>query len=113
MEPLLSNDVFSNEIKTLAEGKKVANNDKKQRQLIPQYNETEPLSHNSSSNLCFSFSQVERDDIVKETNNLKTNKTTHSTDIPTKLIKENSDISADFIFANLYNCSPILLFQRH
>lgn len=93
--------------------KKVANNDKKQRQLIPQYNETEPLSHNSSSNLCFSFSQVERDDIVKETNNLKINKTTHSTDIPTKLIKENSDISADFIFASLYNCSPILLFQRH
>lgn len=113
VKPLLSNNVFSNEIETLVEDKKVINNDKKQRQLIPQYNETEPLSHYSSSNLCFSFSQIERDDIIKETNNRKTNKTTHSTDIPTKLIKENSDILADFIFANLYNCPPILFFQRH
>ena len=44
----------------------------------------------------FSFSQVERDKIVKEINNLKTNKATQNTDIPTKLIKENSDIFGIF-----------------
>ena len=32
---------------------------------------------------------------------MKGNKVTQDTDIPTKLIKENSDIFADFIFENL------------
>ena len=32
---------------------------------------------------------------------MKANKATQNTDIPTKLIKENSDIFADFIFKNL------------
>ena len=38
------------------------------------------------SSFSFSFSQVERYEIIKETNNLKTDKATQSTDIPTKLI---------------------------
>ena len=41
---------------------------------------------------------------MKEINNLKTNKATQNTDIPTKLIKENSDIFADCIFENLNDC---------
>ena len=83
---------------------------------IPQYNEMEPVSHNigdslmkaimkyrflpsivaikkiRNSCLSFSFFQVERDEIMKEVNNLKKNKTTKSTGIPAKLIKESSDI---------------------
>ena len=55
------------------------------------------------SGISLSFSQVERDDIIKEINNLKLNKATRSTGIPTKLIKENSDIFGDFIFENIYN----------
>ena len=79
--------------------------------MIPKYNETEPVSHkigdpltkaiiihrfnpsivlieeNCNSCLSFSFSQIERDEIMKENNNLKTNKAKQSTDIPTKLIK--------------------------
>ena len=35
----------------------------------------------SFSSFSFSFSQVERDDIIKETNKLKTGDTTQSTDI--------------------------------
>ena len=90
------NEFFSNIITTL---------------VIPKYNETEPLSRkigdpltkaiiihrfnpsivaieeNCNSCLSFSFSQVERDEIMKENNNLKTNKAKQSTDIPTKLIK--------------------------
>ena len=38
---------------------------------------------------------------MKETKSLQTNKATQNTEIPTKLIKENSDIFADFIFENL------------
>ena len=54
-------------------------------------------------NVFFHFFQNERDEIVKEINNLKMNKATQSSDIPTKLINVNSDISADFIFENLNN----------
>ena len=95
---------------------------------IPQYNESEPLSQNinnpliaaiikyrshpsiivikdkCNSDLHFNFLFVEYDEIMKEINNLKTNKATQNTDIPTKLIKENSDIFADFIFENLNGC---------
>ena len=94
---------------------------------IPQYYETEPVSHNIgdplmkaimkyrfhpsifaikknfNSGLPFSFSQVESDEIMNEINNLRTNKATQSTGIPKKLIKENFDIFGDFIFRN-YNC---------
>ena len=42
-----------------------------------------------NSGLSFSFSQLERDEIMKEINNLNINKTTQSTDIARKLIKEN------------------------
>ena len=59
-----------------------------------------PIKEKSFS---FSFSLVERDEIIKEINNLKTNKATQSTDIPTELIKENSDIFGDFIFENFNN----------
>ena len=55
------------------------------------------------SSFFFSFSQVERDEIIKEINNPKTNKVTESTDIPTKLIKGNSDKFGGFIFENLNN----------
>ena len=46
------------------------------------------------------MSQVERDETIKEINNLKTNKATQITDITTKLIKENSDVFGDFISEN-------------
>ena len=46
------------------------------------------------SSFSLSSSQVERGEIVKEINNLKTNKAIQSTtDILTKLIKETFDIS--------------------
>ena len=40
-----------------------------------------------ASSFSFSFSQVERDEIIKEINKLKTNKEIQSTDIPAKLVK--------------------------
>ena len=103
---------------------------------IPQYNEKEPVSHNigdslmkaimkysfhpgtvaikknCKSDLFFSFSQVERDEVMKEINNLKTNKATQSTNIPTKLIKESSDIFGDFIFGNYNNCASYSFFPN-
>ena len=115
------NEFFSNIITTLG---------------IPQYNETEPMNQNigdplmktvmndrfhpsivaikksCNSGLSFSFCQVEHDEIMKEINNLKTNKATQSTDIPTKLIKENSDIFGDFIFGNYNNYVSYSIFPN-
>ena len=110
---LVLNNFFSNIIKTLG---------------IPQYKDAEPVGQNISdpllkaiikyrshpsikaikeqcnTNLYFSFSQIEHDEIMKELNNLDTNKAIQNTDIPTKLIKESSDIFANFIFENFNNC---------
>ena len=134
-KPLLSNKVVYNERIILQEDDKIIENDKNTASIlneffsnvittlgIPQYNETEPESHNIgdplmkaimkyrfhpsivaikknfNSGLSFSFSQVEHHEIMKEINNLKTNKATRSTDVPTKLIKENSDIFWRFYF---------------
>ena len=51
----------------------------------------------------FSFKNVQKEEIFKELNNLNINKATQNTDIPRKIIKENSDIFGDFIFSN-FNC---------
>ena len=52
----------------------------------------------------FSFKNVQKEEILKELNNLNINKATQNTDIPTTIIKENSDIFGGFIFANLNYC---------
>ena len=107
VKPLLSNKVVYNERITLVEDDKIIENDKNTESIlneffsniittlgIPQYNETEPVSHNigdplmqaitksrfhrsivaikknCNSGLSFSFSQVERHEIMKEINNL-------------------------------------------
>ena len=148
VKPLLSNKVVHNEKITLVEDGKIIENNKNTASIlneffsniistlgIPQYNETEPVSHNigdplikaimkyrfhpsivaikknSNSDLSFSFSQVERHEIMKEINDLKTNKATQSTNIPTKLIKENSDIFGVLCLETLMNAFPILYFR--
>ena len=57
------------------------------------------------SSFSFSLSQVECDEIIKETKKLETNKATQSTDIliTEKLIKENSNIFGHFILENFNN----------
>ena len=59
------------------------------------------LRENCNSNTPFNFSYVNKEDILKEIKKLKANKATQNTEIATKLINENSDIFADFIFGNL------------
>ena len=51
----------------------------------------------------FSFKNVQKEEILIELNNPNINKATQNTDIPTKIIKENSDKFGDLIFSNL-NC---------
>ena len=51
----------------------------------------------SNLNSLFKFSNVEKREILNEIVNLNGPKLCQDTDIPTKIIKENVDISADFI----------------
>ena len=51
--------------------------------------------YNSKSH--FSFKNIQKEEILKELNNLNINQATQNTDIPTKIIKENSDIFGDLL----------------
>ena len=68
------------------------------------------LQQNCGSSTPFNFEFVDKEDILKEIKNLKTNKTKQNTDIPTNLIKEILDAFADFIFENLNDSISQLLF---
>ena len=52
----------------------------------------------------FGFGHVSLDEITKEMKRLDAKKFCRDTDIHTKVIKNNSDIFADFFFLNLNNC---------
>ena len=52
------------------------------------------------NNNVFSFRNVTYAKIVNEINSLDTSKSTQSEDIPFKIIKDNADIFASFIFKN-------------
>ena len=62
------------------------------------------FKENCTSKSNFNFSFVEKVDILKEIKMLQSNKATQNTDIPTKLIKDNADIFAEFIFISLNKC---------
>ena len=47
----------------------------------------------------FSFSKINREEILEEILKLETSKACQDTDIPTKIIKENADIFADILLA--------------
>ena len=44
---------------------------------------------------------MKKKDILNKIKNFQVNKATQNSDIPTKLIKNNSDLFVDFIFNNL------------
>ena len=66
----------------------------------------EVCKNKSNKQPLFSFSEVTRDEILKEILSLDTTKACQDTDIPTKILKENADIFSDFLFAN-YNASVV------
>ena len=62
------------------------------------------IKENCTSKSNFNFSFVEKVDILNEIEMSQSNKATHNTDIPTKLIKDNEDIFAELIFISLNKC---------
>ena len=62
------------------------------------------IKENCTSKFNFNFSFVEKVDILREIKMLQSNKATQNTHIPTKLIKDNANIFAEFIFISLNRC---------
>ena len=69
------------------------------------------VKKNCSSGLSFSFSQVERHEIMKEINNLKTNKATQSTDIPLNLLRKILIFLEILFLETLIIAFPIIFFR--
>ena len=55
-------------------------------------------------NQCFSFGSVTYDDILKKTNNLDTAKTSQQSDVPTMILKQNSDYFTVNFCGNINQC---------
>ena len=70
------------------------------------------IKENCTSKSNFNFSFVEKVDILKEIKMLQSNKATQNTDIPTKLIEDNVDIFAEFVFISLNKCVEQSIFTR-
>ena len=54
------------------------------------------IQNNCKNGIKFAFEEIDLESIEKEIHNLKINKTSQSSDIPTKILKENVDIFAEF-----------------
>ena len=67
-----------------------------------------------SADQTFSFQHVSREEILKEIVNLDNKKASHDDDIPTKIIKANSDIISEIIYNN-FNSNVIdnCIFSDH
>ena len=56
------------------------------------------IQNNCKNGIKFAFEEIDLASIEKEIHNLKINKASQSSDIPTKIIKENVDIFAEFLW---------------
>ena len=58
----------------------------------------------------FTFNHITKEDVIKEINNLDASKASQEDDIPTKIIKENSDIFSNFIYQSFNNMIDVCIF---
>ena len=59
------------------------------------------IQNNCKNRIKFAFEEIDLASIKKEIHNLKINKASQSSDIPTKIIKENVDIFAEFLWKSI------------
>ena len=55
----------------------------------------------------FTFNHITKEDVIKEMKNLDASKASEEDDIPTKIIKENSDIFSSFIYQSFNNMTDV------
>ena len=62
------------------------------------------INNKRKADQCFSFGPVTYEDISKKTNNLDTAKASQQSDVPTKILKQNSDYFAGYFCGNISQC---------
>ena len=58
----------------------------------------------------FTFNHITKEDVIKKIKNLDASKASQEDDIPTKMIKENSDIFSNFIYQSFNNMIDACIF---
>ena len=69
------------------------------------------INKNCNLNLSFSFSQIKRDEIMKEINNLKTKKVTKAQTCPLNLLRKSLIFLEILFLETIVIAFPILFFQ--
>ena len=69
-------------------------------------------SKDISKNNLFSFQNVSHEEALKEIQNLDASKACQDTDVPTKVIKSNSDIFGDFTYQNFNDAIENNMFPK-
>ena len=112
------NDFFSNIIKTLNIPKKdhtdsiVENVRDPTLKAILKYRKHPSIlaiKRKLKSGPVFTFNHITKEDVIKEIN-LDASKASQEDDIPTKIIKENSDIFSNFIYQSFNNMTDVCIF---
>ena len=113
------NDFFSNIIKTLNITKKdhtdsvIANVRDPTLKTILKYRKYASIlaiKRRIKSDPVFTFNYITKEDVIKEIKNLNASKASQEDDIPTKIIKENSDIFSNFIYQGFNNMIDVCIF---
>ena len=58
----------------------------------------------------FTFNHITKEDVIKEIKNVDASKTPQGDNIPTKIIKENSDIFSNFIYQSFNYMIDVCIF---
>ena len=62
------------------------------------------IKNKKKNDQSFSFGPVTYDDVLKKVNTLDTAKVSQQSDIPTKIVKQNSDYFAEYFYENINQC---------
>ena len=68
------------------------------------------IKNKKKNNQSFSFVLVTYDEVLKIVNTLDAAKASRQSDIPTKILKQNSDYFAEYIYENINQCISKLIF---
>ena len=64
----------------------------------------------NKNNTQFSFALVQYDDVLKKVKKLNTSKASQQSDIPTKILRENSEFFTRFFNSNINQCLEVDIF---
>ena len=68
------------------------------------------IKRNLKSDPVFTFNHITKEDVINEIKNLDGSNASQEDDIPTKIIKENSDIFSNFICQSFNNMIDVCIF---